>query len=344
MITITNKNIYHTDFSLSDYLLLDEIEPINMSSIVNYLGETIELGESVTLKRLFEIVSYNLEYFNEIYFSVLGGYRLEPFLQEIQNNKTEDIKTDYLELYWFCECYDGELNISLSLHGKEYNDKEDISYALDFVSLNNIKDCIIKIDGGVTLTTYLEAKKTHDVKYLGEKTFTLFELFCAIFYEITFHGGPQDKKEKFVDIEKTIEELDMDNIEGSTISFDDMMEQFDAKDIYLVKYNELRDRIEKDRLENEDNLEDLKKCLQEKLKIYDEIEKSESDNELYKYYKKITNIEYSMQLLYAEEEDISFHRFWLTPKCICPKIDNAEIYPSKNPIFDKDCPIHKKVS
>ena len=47
-------------------------------------------------------------------------------------------------------------------------------------------------------------------------------------------------------------------------------------------------------------------------------------------------------MLYGEEEDICFHRFWETPKCTCPKIDNIEIYPNENQIFNKDCIIHKK--
>jgi len=67
-----------------------------------------------------------------------------------------------------------------------------------------------------------------------------------------------------------------------------------------------------------------------------------SDGDLKQYYKKLTDIEYNMQLLYGEKEDITLHRFWETPKCTCPKIDNLEIYPSNKPIFNDKCPIHGK--
>ena len=50
-----------------------------------------------------------------------------------------------------------------------------------------------------------------------------------------------------------------------------------------------------------------------------------------------------MQLLYGEKEDKSYHKFWETPKCICPKIDNNEIYPNKEPIFNLKCPIHGEI-
>jgi hypothetical protein len=122
------------------------------------------------------------------------------------------------------------------------------------------------------------------------------------------------------------------------------MEKLVAQDKFLVKYKDLRDRVEEDRIGNKKNLNKLKNCLIEKLKIFDIIENSNSldAGQAKQYYKKLTDNEYNMQLLYGEEEDISYHRFWETPKCTCPKIDNIEIYPSKSPIFDDKCLIHGK--
>lgn len=352
MITITNKNIYSSEFSISTLPSLDKAKIISIDEITYYLSDNVELGESVTFKRLFEIVSGNLQKFNEIFYSSLGGYPLEPYLQEIENNPTETIESDYLEIHWLCDKYENELNICPSLHGISI--KEEMSYALDFTSLNNLKNCNVRINKNVE---FYDFKKSKDKKEeiikpeeflvnLGDKEFTLFELFNAIFYEISFHGGPQDKKERYNEMEESMDEI-KDNLEEykdseKFTSFEEMMEEFDAKDKYLVKYEDLRDRVEKDRVSNKKNLTKLKNCLKEKLKIYDIIEKSESNDNLQQYYKKLTDIEYNMQLLYDEEEDITFHRFWETPKCTCPKIDNLELYPTDKPIFDDNCPIHKK--
>jgi hypothetical protein len=351
MITITNKNIYRSEFSLSSLYSLEKVEILPIDEIVNFLSDSVELGESVTFKRLFEIVSANLIKFNDIFYSSLGGYALEPYLQEIENNPTEINEFDHLEIHWFCDKYDDELNICPSLHGVSI--KEEITYALDFTSLNNLKNFVVKINESVELYDYKMIKENKDdvldikdtLIELGNKAFTLFELFNSIFYEISFHGGPQDKKERESEIMGSIDEV-KDNLEEydpeKFTTFEDMMEKFDAKDKYLVKYEELRDRVEKKRMSNKKNLPKLKSCLLEKLKIYDIIEKSETDDDLQQYYKKLTDIEFNMQLLYGEEEDISSHRFWETPKCTCPKIDNLELYPSGNPLFDKNCPIHKK--
>jgi hypothetical protein len=357
MITITNKNIYHSDFSLSTLSDLSNIRNIHIGDIINFLSDNIELGESVTFKRLFDIVAYNVDKFNEIFYSSLGGYSLEPFLQEIENIPTEIIESEYLEIHWFCDKYDNELNISPSIHGK--STKSNDSYALDFVSLNNIKNNIVKLNKNVSIFDYSSIQnddiidkvdelinniKIKDRLELGEKMFTLFEMYDAILDEISFHGGPQDKKEKFEELEEQIDEVKegIKNDLTDSMTFKEMIDKIESKDKYLVKFKEQRDRVDKHRMNNKKNLSKLKNCLIEKLKIYDIIESS--DENLEQYYKKLTDIEYNMQLLYGEEEDISQHLFWQTPKCTCPKIDNIEIYPSKNPIFDDKCQIHKKTS
>ena len=342
MITITNNNIYHTEYSVSTLLSIDKATIVDPSDIVNFLSDQVELGESLKFKKLFDIASYCVDKFNEIFYSSLGGYPLEPYLQEIENNSTDKCNADYLELYWFCDKYKDELNIEPSLHGVSI--KENEYYAMDFVSMNNLKNYNIRLNLEVNFFDYNKLDDNNGISkiVLGNKSFTLFDVYNAIFHEISFHGGPLDKKERFQDLEDSIKDIDenYENEKEDFETFEDMIERIESKDEFLVKYKEQRDRVEEDRIINYKNLSSLKKCLLEKLKIYDIIENS--DDNLSQYYKKLTDIEYNMQLLYGEEENISSHRFWETPKCICPQIDNLEIYPSKEPIFDEDCPIHKK--
>jgi hypothetical protein len=336
MITITNKNIYYSDYSISTLSSLKKVDIVDPSDIINFLSENVELSESVTFKRIFDIISYNVDLFNKVFYSSLGGYPLAPYLQEIENNSTQSFDSDYLEIYWHCDKYEDELNIDPSLHGIS---KLDV-YAMDFASLNNLKDYNVKLNTKIEIfdyTNYKETKEEDKLKvFLGEKSFTVFDLYNAIFYEISYFGGPQQKKEKLNELEESMEDMEKSD-EFTTL--ENMIEKFESKDKYLVKYKNLRTRVEKKRVSNKQNLPKLKNCLLEKLKIYDILENSESfDNA----YKKLTDIEYNMQLLYGEPENILFHRFWETPKCTCPKIDNLENYPSKNPIFDEKCPIHKK--
>ena len=344
MITITNNNIYYSEFPMSTLPSMDKVDIVNPEDIISFLADGVELGESLRFKKLFDIISHNIEKFNEIFYSSLGGYNLGPFLQEIENNPTEKIESDHLELYWICDKYENELTIVPSLHG--YSSKEDEYYAMDFVPLNNLKNHIIKLNEKVNLFDYEKFREDDKEKlnsYLGNKGFTIFDLFNGILSEISFHGGPQDKKERLTELEDSISEVDDLQLSEAKefSSFEEMIDEYESKDEYLVKYKELRDRVDKDRISNNKNLEKLKTCLLEKLKIHDIIENT--DENLDQYYKKLTDIEYNLQLLYGEDEDISFHKFWETPKCTCPKIDNLEIYPSDKPFFDKNCPIHKNI-
>ena len=355
MITITSKNIYYNEIPVSTLSTLDNVELVDIHNIISYLSTEVELGESVTFKRLIEIVSCNFDKFNDIFYSALGGHSLQPFLQEIENNPTEIFESEYLEVHWFCDKYEDDLNIYPSLHG--VSTKTSDNYVIDFISLNNLKNLVVKINKSVDLFDYNKFTKNeivdNDLKdisndeklvktNLGNKAFTLFDLYNAIFYEISFHGGPQDKNERFHELEESMDEVrDLEKLDTDKLTtFEDLLKELDEKDIYLVKYEDARDRVEERRVTNEKNLPKLKNCLIEKLKIHGAIQSSDED--LKKYYKKLTDIEYNMQILYGEEEDISYHRFWETPKCTCPKIDNLENYPSNKPIFDDKCPIHGK--
>ena len=344
MITITNNKIYYSEFIFTSLSSLDNVDTINNNEISNFLSDYVDLGESVTFKRLFDIVSGNVSEFNKIFYSSLGGYKLDPFLQEIENNQTEITKIENIELYWNSDKFDNEISISPSIKGISFDDKY---YSLDFIGLNNLKNCKIKINKDIDVLDYnkLENKSKKYSMYLGEKYFTVFDLFNAIFNAISFHGGPSDKQEIFKEIEKSILESNdkiSDEIEDEELRtvFEDFVNQIDNNNEYLVTYNGFSEEVNVERINIPENLEKLKNCLLEKLKIYDKI--SKSNKSLKSKYKQLTNIEFIMQMLYGESEDIKFHKFWETPRCICPKIDNIEIYPSIKPIFDDKCPIHGK--
>ena len=44
MITITNKNIYYSEFSISTLSSFDKVEKIHMTDIINFLSDDVELG------------------------------------------------------------------------------------------------------------------------------------------------------------------------------------------------------------------------------------------------------------------------------------------------------------
>ena len=89
-----------------------------------------------------------------------------------------------------------------------------------------------------------------------------------------------------------------------------------------------------------ENLEALKDAHQFKLMLYSMIE-DETDQELLKELAKdITLVEFELQRLWGFTEDRTFHRYWDTPKCKCPKMDNDERIGTPYQIINTTCPLH----
>lgn len=57
-----------------------------------------------------------------------------------------------------------------------------------------------------------------------------------------------------------------------------------------------------------------------------------------------TKLEFLLQDAWGFPKDINYHRFWRFPGCTCPKMDNADAYPTGYYIYDEECPIHGKGS
>ena len=95
-----------------------------------------------------------------------------------------------------------------------------------------------------------------------------------------------------------------------------------------------------DRQDCWENVDDLVTKHKEKLDIYENILKEDDKEKLKEYAKKITEIEFELQRLWKFKQDRNYHRFWETPKCTCPKLDNEENYPIGYYTVSEDCPLH----
>lgn len=344
MITITQDNIYKTDFSIADLKSTDDLEIISEEEILYHLSDFIELGESVTFGRFFEIISLNKDLIEKIYHSCLGGYSLTPFMFEIEDIPDRKNNLDYVEICWSCDKYDDEFNISSSFHGIGSKDNgEEETYAIEFTPLNNLKNLPLRLNTNLSYFVLPKGKgkKAKDV-YLGDRYFTLYDVLYAILFEITFNGDPKNRNSRLAELEDIAEESSAEIESGKYFTAEEMEEELENffNDEFTVKYNDFSYRLDPELISDTSNIDALKNCFIEKFKLFDEIEKSKGID-LTAFDKKLTDIEFNIQTLYGIEEDIKFHRFWDVPKCTCPKIDNSLKYPNGGYSIDRKCPIHK---
>jgi hypothetical protein len=74
--------------------------------------------------------------------------------------------------------------------------------------------------------------------------------------------------------------------------------------------------------------------------IHEEIKYTEDEVLLRSFAKDLELAEFELQKLWGFPEDSKFHRFWHTPKCTCPKLDNDDNYPSGYYSINLQCKLH----
>lgn len=88
------------------------------------------------------------------------------------------------------------------------------------------------------------------------------------------------------------------------------------------------------------NLELIKKLHIEKYKVFIRMNKSTKPFTLQKLAKEVTAIEFKLQDAWGFPQNENMHRWFDIPKCLCPKMDNANLLKTEYKIYDKNCPIH----
>lgn len=90
------------------------------------------------------------------------------------------------------------------------------------------------------------------------------------------------------------------------------------------------------------NVEGIKALHYAKAAVYDAIENTNDENTLYSLSGALQEIEFALQDAWGFPKDLAFHRFWEYPKCMCPSLDNRDMYPSSRRIISMDCALHHK--
>jgi hypothetical protein len=102
-------------------------------------------------------------------------------------------------------------------------------------------------------------------------------------------------------------------------------------------------RMNKNLLARQNCVDNLPAIIEQhkiKLQIYEWI-KEEDDNEiLMEYASWVRDVEFTLQELWNFEKNVNFHRFWDTPNCRCPKMDNNDHYPHGHYYISGDCALH----
>lgn len=88
------------------------------------------------------------------------------------------------------------------------------------------------------------------------------------------------------------------------------------------------------------NLKLIKSLHEVKYVLHKNILNTDDSDIIKKNVEQLTDIEFQLQKAWGFKENKNYHRFWETPKCTCPKMDNDDSYPSGYYVIDSICPLH----
>lgn len=199
-----------------------DIDPIELPY---YIGSNVTFSENTTLGDIWKIIEINKNIFSMIFYDSLGGHKLDKFIEYVNTNKANQDKNEnikYLEIYCEVDTFIKEdkstTNISYMIHGVG----DDGGYSLSFEELPNLMDYIIKIKEDISLSHHDLTTKYYN-RIESKSLHKLFNVFSAIFEEISFFGYPQDGKAK--DESDKLSKI-IDDIENGNIK----LEKFDLEE------------------------------------------------------------------------------------------------------------------
>lgn len=118
------------------------------------------------------------------------------------------------------------------------------------------------------------------------------------------------------------------------IPYSELVVEYKGKEMHLINKRLL------DSQNCWENLEKIKALHVKRYELFDKLGKTKKLEKLQEIDLDLKNLEFELQDLWGFPRDVNFHKFWNRPKCLCPKIDNDDRYPTGYYIIAGKCPLH----
>jgi len=233
MISITNDKIIYSEFGLDSNP--NSHREIQNKNIINFLSDDVEFSGDLIFDHFFKIIIDNVEVFNTIFHSALGGYDINDWLPEYKQKS--DINENFEIVFsWVADYFEHQGKIECTIYplfsgyGKfDKEDNEEYSLGLGLTKLCDLKGKKMKLDSTLVIDVFNndKIKRIIDVDH---KPFTLFQIIDAFLREISFHGSPEQRNifsKQLCDQSEEIDEaIKNGTIDEITTSADDIFKEF----------------------------------------------------------------------------------------------------------------------
>ncbi|SCY79709.1 hypothetical protein [Flavobacterium caeni] len=187
-----------------------------------YMLHVPKFEKTLTFFDLMKILKKHEHDVDQTFLAYTRGFKFNAFYNESisEAHLNEDFTINRLEFSWAVDVDNFkefgpplfEITEYVNLTGKKKNDKE--NYGLAFANLSNLKTATFKLNTKIEYSRYShgeiwEEKKLKKTKFLnGIKEFKFGEVIGSLLYEISFFGYPNDRDEKFDELDTRRENMD----------------------------------------------------------------------------------------------------------------------------------------
>ncbi len=171
-----------------------------------HINHYCEIEEGVTLKQIMNVVANDppLSLIVSMYSDVQD---IEGFHKELNSKKKTDTKLSHIEIYRSGQIYKKDLSVWTDWIGiLKKKGKYGKEVGLSYVPLYKMANLPVKLKTDFKVWSMNEIKPEKPA--IDYKTsFTLLEILHAIYYDISFHGGPKEREAIKKEMAETVDKI-----------------------------------------------------------------------------------------------------------------------------------------
>lgn len=209
MIKITKKGLAYSQWNKEKEDYEDTL--IKRPSTLQLHGEECEIEDGVTLGDILFIIKRDLDWWDTLLECWVREYVEEGLTISVVSPAEEKDPLEYLELYWNIDEWEGEIEIPsfMSFHGigKPYEYGQ-TNYGIGFSPVHELAPLPVKINKEFIIGETLKEKPFFQEKYKANAKPTLFQIIYGIFWELSFHGGPESRNAMFSELTRRVKEVE----------------------------------------------------------------------------------------------------------------------------------------
>lgn len=211
----------------SEYTYIDEhgqvwyktyqMKKVEVEDLNPYIlsGLPVVINPETTVETLFDTINkYALLKVNCIAF--------DSFYKELKS-KSEEPEEGYLVFSWDGISLDNSFQNTLYPMNSVYMEKDNTKYSIDLANTSELRNLKIKIN--LDFNIYDNHGNIHKTASVRP---TLYQIIYGLFWELSFHGTPENRDSIKEDLKKTIEELKQEDLVTYT-SVDNLFEDLKKK-------------------------------------------------------------------------------------------------------------------